>query len=276
MGESRIKKRSTADFVLNFPQCSLCGGDRQTATREHMPPRSLFDGKHRPDKLVMPACKECNGGTSTADLMASIISRWGFDTNQQSRLDHAKLAAQARIQAPELVREWLANDTPDQQIGARRHLENYGVNAPPTAKFATIGPLTIYQLNIFAHKLALALYFEHFRKPLSNEGRVQSIWRTKEDFFSKGVPPELLELMGKYGTLTQGRWNASEAFEYRYDLHEADGLFGCFARLRQGFFVLGFAIADAKTLAENPDLDGEWIRPRDLLGNNPHFNKKHG
>jgi hypothetical protein len=185
MGQSKIKKRSTAEFVLNFPQCSLCGGDRPTATREHMPPRSLFDGKHRPDKLVMPACKECNGGTSTADLTASMISRWGFDINAQSQTDHAKLAAQARIQAPELVREWLASDTPDQQIGARRHLEKYGVNAPPTAKFATIGPLTIHQLNIFAHKLVLALYFEHFEKPLSNDGRVQAIWKTKEDFFQK-------------------------------------------------------------------------------------------
>jgi hypothetical protein len=122
----------------------------------------------------------------------------------------------------------------------------------------------------------LALYFEHFGKPLSNDGRVRAIWKTKEDFFRNGVPPELLELMGKYATLTQGRWNASETFEYRYDLDAADGLFGCFARLRQGLFVLGFAISDAKTFANNPELDGEWIMPRNLLGDNPHFSKKHG
>jgi hypothetical protein len=34
------------------------------ATREHMPPKSLFDGSHRPDKLVMPACHVCNNNTS--------------------------------------------------------------------------------------------------------------------------------------------------------------------------------------------------------------------
>jgi hypothetical protein len=76
--------------------------------------------------------------------------------------------------------------------------------------------------------------------------------------------------------LTQGRWNASETFEYRYDLHATDGLFGCFARLRQGLFVLGFAISDARTLTENRDLDGEWIMPRSLLSDNPHFAKRHG
>jgi hypothetical protein len=276
MGQGKVKQRSTAESILNFPLCSLCGGDRPTASREHMPPRSLFDNKHRPDKLVMPACIECNKGTSTSDLTASMISRWGMDISPQSRADHTKLAAQIKHQAPALVREWLSGDTPYQQLRARAHLERQGVRAPLGAKFSTIGSLTIRQLNIFSHKAALALYFEHFKRPLPNAGRVQAIWRTKEDFYEKGIPPELLTLLGKYGTLIQGRWDASETFEYRYDLHATDGLFGCFARFRQGLFVLGFAVSDVKTLADNPDLDGEWIVPRDLLSGNPHFDKRHG
>jgi hypothetical protein len=274
MGESKVKQRSTTDFILRFPQCSLCGGDRLTSTREHMPPESLFDGKHRPDKLVMPACKTCNGGTSTPDLTASIISRWGMNNNFQSQIDHSKLAAQAKIQAPELVREWLAVDNAAEQLRARDHLERHGVSVPAGAQLATIGPLTIRQLNVFSHKATLALYFEHFKLPLSNDGRVQAIWKTKEDF-AKGLPAQLLELMGGYGTLIQGKWNAAEIFEYRYSLNVPEGLFGCFARLRQGLFVLGFAVVDAKTLVETPELDGEWIRPRDLLADNPHFAKRH-
>ncbi len=252
MGQVKVKQRSTADFILKFPPRSLCGGDRATVSREHMPPRSLFDKKHRPDRLVMPACMECNKGTSTSDLTASMISRWGMDISPQSQADHTKLAAQIKRQAPELVQEWLSVDAPSQQLKARAHLERHGVSAPLGAKFATIGALTIRQLNVFSHKAALALYFEHFKRPLSNAGRVQAIWKTKEDFYQKGIPPELLNLMGKYGTLIQGRWNASETFEYRYDLHATDGLFRCFARFRQGLFVLGFAISDAKTFADNP------------------------
>jgi hypothetical protein len=34
----------------------------------------------------------------------------------------------------------------------------------------SIGSLTIRQLNLFAHKAVLALYFEHFRQPLANTG----------------------------------------------------------------------------------------------------------
>lgn len=196
-----------------------------------------------------------------------------MNQSAQSHQDHSKLSAQVKLQAPELVREWLGVGRPSQQRRARAHLERHGVSAPVDAKFVTIGPLTIRQLNVFSHKVALALYFEHFKRPLSNSGRVQALWSTKEDFYH-GVPPELLNLMGKYGTLTQGKWSASETFEYRYDLNENDGLFGCLARLRGGLFVLGFAIADQKTLDDNPELDDPWIMPRDLLNENPHFSKR--
>jgi hypothetical protein len=202
-----------------------------------------------------------------------MISRWGTSESPQSRADHAKLSTQVKLQAPELVREWLSVDTPSQQLRARTHLERHGVKTPTDTKFTTIGPLTIRQLNIFSHKATLALYFEHFKQPLSNSGRVQAMWSTKEDFFH-GIPPELLNLMEQYGTLTQGKWNASETFEYRHDRNTTEGLFGCFARLRGGLFILGFAVADVKTLEDNPDLGGKWIMPRDLLGENPHFDKR--
>jgi hypothetical protein len=38
--------------------------------------------------------------------------------------------------------------------------------------------------------------------------------------------------------------------------------------------VLGFVVEDAKTLADNPDLDGKWIMPRQLLADNRHFDKR--
>jgi hypothetical protein len=145
---------------------------------------------------------------------------------------------------------------------------------PADANFVRIGPLTIRQLNVFAHKAVLALFFEHFQRSLPNAGRVQAMWQTKEDFYQRGVPSELLGLMGRYGSLIQGRWNTSDTFEYRYDLNTTDGLFGCFARFRRGLFVLGFAVEDAGLLAENQDLDGEWIMPREVLGPNRHFDRR--
>jgi hypothetical protein len=165
-------------------------------------------------------------------------------------------------------------DSPAQQRKARRHLESHGVNVPFGARFTTIGPLTIRHLNVFAHKLAL--YFEHFKRPLNSAGRVQAIWKTKEDFATKGVPQALLNLFDGYNTLIQGQWNAAEVFEYRFATNTQEGLFGCFARLRQGLFFLGFAIESDATLEANPELDEIWIKPGDLLEKHPHFLKKNG
>lgn len=76
---------------------------------------------------------------------------------------------------------------------AMGYLRSYGVRVPDDAGLVTIGPHTIEQLNTFAHKAMLRLYFEHFRKPLPNSGRVSAHWRTKEDFSKYGVPLDLLE-----------------------------------------------------------------------------------
>jgi hypothetical protein len=41
--------------------------------------------------------------------------------------------------------------------------------------------------------------------------------------------------------IQQGKWNARETFEYRFEVNKEDGLFACMARLRGGLFVAGFA-----------------------------------
>src|ERR1700733_10107082 len=143
MGEARQKLSATAKLIEKFPICAFCGGSKATTTREHMPPKALFDNSHRPDRLVMPACSECNRGTATSDLIAAMISRWDFYANFQSNTDHSKLSNQIKRQAPEVSQEWLSIDSPAAQRKARRHLESNGVSVPFGARFTTIGPLTI-------------------------------------------------------------------------------------------------------------------------------------
>jgi hypothetical protein len=159
MGEAKRNRSATQKLIERYPFCCFCGGVRPSMTREHMPPKSLFDNSHRPDKLVMPACDECNGGTSTADLTAALVSRWNYYAPAQELLDHSKLARQAKIQAPELVAEWQSLSGPEQQAAGRIHLIEHGVQVPRDAGMVSTGPLTTRQLNLFAHKAVLALYF---------------------------------------------------------------------------------------------------------------------
>jgi len=261
LGQAKQKVSATRKFIAEFPHCAFCAGSRPAVTREHMPPKALFDGSHRPDKLVMPACHECNRGTSTSDLVASIISRWNYHSNEPELADHHRLVARMKNNHVEIFREWATQSS--DRLKLIHHLESQGVHVPQGAGTAAIGPLTIRQLNLFSHKAVLALYFEQFKTPLSDAGRVSAYWRTKEDFAKDGIPKELLEMMHLYGTLEQGKWTAREAFEYRFNVNEDTGLFMCLARLRGGLFVCGFVASDGTALPED-DPNG-WIKPSQLL-----------
>jgi hypothetical protein len=101
MGDAKIKPSTTKKFIEQYPDCCFCGGVRRAATREHMPPKALFDGSHRPDKLIMPACEECNQGSKIADLTASILSRWQpVAFSDQQRQDHQRLVGGVRNNNP--------------------------------------------------------------------------------------------------------------------------------------------------------------------------------
>jgi hypothetical protein len=160
VGEAKRKKSATRKFIEQYPNCCFCAGVRSATTREHMPPKSLFDFSHRPDKLIMPACDQCNRGTSTADLVAAVVSRWGYLNTEQENADHRRLVSQVRKQAPKIADEWRK---PVDKIAARAHLKEHDVDVPEDAGMVSIGPLTIQQLNQFSRKFVLALYFEHFK-----------------------------------------------------------------------------------------------------------------
>jgi hypothetical protein len=176
---------------------------------------------------------------------------------------------------PEIFKEWTGMRLLERLKAKRKYMKD-GIDIGG-AGLLRIGPLTIRQLNLFAHKAALALYFDHFRKLLPNKGRVCAYWRTKEDALRGGIPVVLLEMMNRYGTLEQGKWRTSETFEYRYDFNIADGLFAFLARARGAFYITGFAVEDVVTIAEDEDKHG-WIAPSDLLGmmDDPRFETRQG
>jgi hypothetical protein len=100
---------------------------------------------------------------------------------------------------------------------------------------------------------------------------VSAHWRSKEDFSKEGIPTLFAEIFPDVAAPVQGRWDTSETFQYRYAVNAENGLFGCLARLRTGLYTAGFAVRDA---ALQETLEGEWIRPNQLLDEHEHFYKK--
>lgn len=275
MGEAKRKQSATEKLIAKHPDCFFCGGSRQATTREHMPPKSMFDNSHRPNKFVVPACAECNSGTRTADLAAAIVSRWSYDSGDLERKDQIKLFSRARQQAPTLFAEWTEGlDWPGvRKKKERLRLRQLGVPVPHDACLVTFSTETIKQLNLFAHKAVLALYFEHFQEPLPLAGGVYARFKTKEDFASNGIPEELFQILPRYKTIQQGRWNERETFEYRFDINKSDGLFGCLIKLRKSLYIVGFAATNAANLGA--EINGV-IHPDDpkKLLNIPWFREK--
>jgi len=202
------------------------------------------------------------------------VSRWNYNAHATELKDSTRLVARLRKQCPEVIEEWTKADSARREQG-RLHLQKHGVFVPADAGLVTIGPITIRHLNLFAYKMALGLFFDHFQAPLPNTGLISAIWRTKEDFAKLGIPQELLEIMPRYSTLQQGKWDTSEDFEYRFDVNTKDGLIGCFARLRTGLYVTAFAIANENLLPQE-DRTSDWIRAQDLLTilERPEFSRR--
>ncbi len=264
MGE---KKRATQRLLEKFPYCCLCGGSVKAETREHIPPKALFDLSHRPDQLVVPACNRCNSGTRTSDLVTAIIARWGWGLTEPSaaeRFDHGRLSKRIAYQAPEIIEEWRENAGAVSQRQARRHLTRYGVPIPDGARFVTIGPKTLPYLNQFAHKLTLGLYFEKTRHCFPKSGLFRAFLRLKEDFKGEGLSREITGILGSAMTLVQGSWDTGEQFEYRSDYNHENGLFMHASRLRNGLFVVGMASEHPENLPQ--DFIADWISPAALLG----------
>ena len=147
---------------------------------------------------------------------------------------------------------------PAKRRGMNQHLINHGVHVPLGAGIATIGPLSVGQLNLFAHKVVLALHFAHFRRGLSADGRIFA-----SCFARSGIPSFFLDLLPRYGTISQGQWDERQTFEYRHALNIEEGLFGCLARFRRSYFVFGFTVDAADVLPESERQ--EWLRPAEVL-----------
>lgn len=256
MSESNTKKTTTQKFIERFPNCALCGGLRSTTSREHCPPKSLFPNNHRPDGFIAPSCDECQNKTRTADLVVSIMSRWGYAPDEDIFLDHGRLSNRLRSQAPDVVKEWLSLG-PNQRKRARKILTAGKVYAPDNY-IVKIGPSTIPYLNVFAQKFALSSYFHIAGEPVSKNGLIWAIWKTKEDVQSSPIPDELKLMVGDSKSLKQGSWDTKKYFEYRHAYNENDKSFIILARFNIAFFVIAFVAGEGGFINQEPG----WFSPQ--------------
>lgn len=117
----------THEFIKQNPWCIFCGGHEATTTREHCPPKALFQHKAWPEGYEFPACFGCNNGTINYDRMLAMLARTDYigdaGNSDGKFVDlvagvHAQDASQIRAMLPS-VRE------------ARTYNRRYGIVRKP-------------------------------------------------------------------------------------------------------------------------------------------------
>ncbi len=257
MGESKRKKRSHASIRNACSYCIYCGGTTPAATIDHMPPRMMFRGKHRPQGLEFASCHACNAGTKHSDLVASMIGRFAPDSEMtHDEEEFKKVLGSIKNNIPGLLEEMQISRA-GQKIAKRRLAIDGGF-------LRVNGPLVSSHMQQFSFKLGLALFYEVTKLIVPPTGGVAARWFSNVERMEGTFPQTIFEFLLPPSTLRQGRFHVSDQFEYSWRVADDSTMGMFFASFRRSFAVVAFASMDATRLLVETNYPVKVIRPEEL------------
>lgn len=259
------KSRSAREILAHHARCIYCPNAADTV--EHMPSKALFRAKDRPSGLEFPSCKDCNNRTSAADSLVAFLARihkHHDDPDGWQVREGIKYLLAAEQGARGLVREFFADDNARDTL-----METPGGVLVPVAEMHA-GPIARALLDVWAAKLAMALYHEHAGSALPPDGGTYAIW-----FLNNGLDQptgdNFLRILPAHGTLVQGRRkSASGQFDYRFNTDERS-IVAALTHFHGNIHFFTIAMADPAAYHFPRDRlpHGRFMRPGDLLASMP-------
>lgn len=212
--------RTHRHIVQNEPRCIYCANTHETAkiTLEHMPPISMFRDRQRLKGMEYATCQPCNNGTKGADVTAAFMARVGQETPEDSWevRENRKYLSGIIQSAPGVVEELF-----DQRKAEHVYIRGPGGILVPKIRARANGPMLKGYMDVFAAKLAMALYREHIGVALPLEGRIETIV-----FFNAGLAQQtaetMLAILPVGATLTMGQRHVTDQFAYRYNTDDKE------------------------------------------------------
>ena len=232
------RRRHSAELLRAHPGCIYCGGANAATTIDHMPPRTVFNHRHRPKGLEFPACADCNSRSRPSDQVAGLISRIYPNTNTaELNAELKKMLHEVGNNHPGLLKETVPSE--------RQVMRDVGNLLPGTFPLNASGPLLGTAMSTFAGKLGLAPHFHTTQRVLPAQGILLARWYTNHQVFTGAIPADLLQLVGEPSTLSQGKWNVGDQFLYASASTQDGQRSAHLAQFRNSFAVLAIAFADA-------------------------------
>ncbi len=211
MGQAQQSRKR---FFREHPLCCFCGGERQTEEIEHLPPRIMFLGKHRPKGFEFPICKRCNRASRKTDELVSFLAKFASYREDIEALQ-AEFDKQSRAifrNCPESFDEILSG-----RYGNGKSERSLNQAIKRDVALVSVGEKQKEHLNLFAVKIAAGTYYIRTRKILSRTARFSVFIYTQFNDY-KGTSPSELGFLGPFKTIEQGSWNVRDQFSYRYAL----------------------------------------------------------
>jgi hypothetical protein len=245
MGRGKEKRRR---FLAENPYCCFCGGSAPTTEVDHFPARAFFRDRSWPEGLEFPSCFNCNHVSSKDELLVAWLSRARIRGDSMSSTDVREfkdLLDGVKREFPGLIENMKASTTHRVRREAKK---TYNLELPEGASLLDVPVVSVtdprVQDAIFnvGRKLALALYYKHFKIPLSPGGGVGVVWYSNVQMDKGDVPPELAALLTEFPSVKRGNADLSDQFFYRFRSGEKESkrMASFLAGFHTSFAVVGF------------------------------------
>ena len=236
----RQARANRAAFFKEQPYCIFCGGGTEASTKEHCPPRAMFQNKEWPEGFEFAACEQCNHGTGSDDVLTAFLARLDPIRNKGDSDGHLMgLFRNAHSQHPGFVQRMMdvgANE-------ARRAAKELGIVRPKGATYREVGIVNVTDemdraVQTLACKLSKAVFFRETGKVFPAQGAIQFNWFTNADLFRFGPAPVLDAFASVHciqPSIVRNKRSLSDQFDYRYSLSDDGDI-----ALLQAVFGMGF------------------------------------
>ncbi len=259
MGEAKRKSERKEAFLRLHPHCCFCGGATLATTVDHVPSVQMFSLRRRPKGLEVPACDTCNQATKQHEQVAAMFGRVYISGGPSRDETHelGRIIEAVHNNIPGLLEEM--NASPHQ-------LESFaqaGVNLPGIGGVINAsGPLVNRSMQVFGAKIGYALFYSTVHRIIPPAGGVAVRWYSNYDKMTGRIPSDLLQILGPPNTLRQGKWDASDQFNYLFAMTNGAEMAVYFSTFRQSFAVVSL-VSDDVTRFEDVT-DNNIYRPGQL------------
>ena len=216
-----MPRKNLQIFQAEHPSCCFCGGIRATATRDEVPPRSMFLGRRWPEGYQFPACEICNASSRQIDQLLALLSRLSFADHAYDQEETVRMARGVENNLPGFYPEPGFEEVEQETLDKLKLYQPADSNDDIVS--SRISRDTLSSLHPFFRKLFCALYYKHKRSILRAQAPVALVLSTNQilladDPFSWQRIPGLDTLP----PIRRGKHDLSRQFQYAWGT-EADG-----------------------------------------------------